>query len=385
MIDPSHLVTNNLPPPVYVEQVVADRRIYPIHKNIQLPALTHDISIDYTALSFTAPQAVRFKYRLSGVDHDWQDVEGRRQAFYMNLRPGRHEFQVIACNNDGVWNTVGDKVAFTILPAFYQTTWCRALALAAILLGIWGSIRMKVRSATAAVESRLGDRLVERDRIARELHDTLLQGFQGLLLHLQTALRGLPENEPARLPLLSALNRGDEILVEGRERVRDLRSHAASAGPLLQMLEKIVCQTEARNGPTLSLNVVGEPRDVPLLVAEETALFAREAISNAMLHSEGTWVKCEVRFLRASLCLSVQDNGTGISAELRDARSKAGHWGLIGMSERADKLNGKMKIDTGAMGTRIELAIPHRIAFAKPERASLHRLRAQIFRRGKAS
>ena len=365
MIDPANLISNKLPPPVHVEQLVADRRIYSTSGNVKLPALTHDISIDYSALSFTVPQAVRFKYRLSGVDKDWQDVEGRRQAFYMNLRPGRHEFQVIACNNDGVWNTVGAKLSFTILPAFYQTIWFLTSAICIVLLAIWGIFQMRVRAAMTAVESRLGERLVERDRIARELHDTLLQGFQALLLHLQTAMRELPENEPARSSLLLALNRGDEILIEGRERVRDLRSHDSSAGALILMLHAAVAQMERLSGPTLELLVSGTPREVPLLVAEELSLFAREAISNAILHSQGDHVSCEVDFKDGGLFLLIQDDGVGISEEVRAARAASGHWGLLGMRERAGKLNAKMTIDTGPSGTRIALRVPRKVAYIR--------------------
>ena len=204
---------------------------------------------------------------------------------------------------------------------------------------------------------------MERDRIARELHDTLLQGFQGLLLQLQTTIRRIPVNVGEREAALSALNQGDEILMQGRDRVRDLRSREGNCGPLVEMLRQTVDQLRVPTGPELSFVVEGVSRDIQLFAAEELTLFAREALSNAVRHAHATSIRCELLFGRASLTLIIGDDGNGIPVEWLQPTGKSGHWGLQGMRERADKLGATFKLGTSERGTRIELRVPARIAY----------------------
>jgi Y_Y_Y domain/Histidine kinase len=198
MIDPAKLIRNTIPPPVHIEAVIADRKSYSPEQYFELPAHTRDLQIDYTALSFVAPQKVRFRYRLDGRDDGWHDSGNRRQAFYTDLRPGRYRFRVIACNNDGVWNDSGASLNFMIAPAFYQQAWFQLLCALAVLATLWSIYWLRLRQATAQVRVRLGARLEERERIARELHDTLLQGFQGLMLRFQAVAKRIPETERTR-------------------------------------------------------------------------------------------------------------------------------------------------------------------------------------------
>ena len=121
MVDPGKCAGNPLAPPVHIEEIVADRKSYSALPDLRLPSLTRDVEINYTALSFVAPQKVRFRYRLDGYDQSWQEAGGRRQAYYSNLPPGKYRFKVIACNNDGVWNENGAALNLSITPAFYQT------------------------------------------------------------------------------------------------------------------------------------------------------------------------------------------------------------------------------------------------------------------------
>jgi hypothetical protein len=149
MIDPAHMVRNLTPPAVHLEQIIADHKLYLPGGGVRLPARTRDVEIDYTALSFTVPQKVGFRYRLEGRDPDWQDAGTRRQAFYTNLSPGQYRFRVIARNNDGVWNETGASWAFSIAPTFYETLWFKTLmALAGISL-IWLLYRLRLRQITA--------------------------------------------------------------------------------------------------------------------------------------------------------------------------------------------------------------------------------------------
>jgi len=145
MIDPDHLDGNPILPPVHVEEIIADHKRYAPRDSLRLPALTRDLEVDYTALSFVAPQKVRFRYKLEGHDSEWQDPGTRRQAFYADLRPGNYRFRVIASNNDGVWNEEGTFLDFSVAPAYYQTNWFRALCVTAFLGVLWALYQVRIQ------------------------------------------------------------------------------------------------------------------------------------------------------------------------------------------------------------------------------------------------
>lgn len=378
-VDVEHLPVNTVPPPVHVEGLVADRRTYPVGEVVQLPARTREVRIDYTALSFVEPQKVKFRYRLSGVDGDWQDVGDRRQAFYMNLRPGRYAFQVIACNNDGVWNMQGDRFALIIPPAFYQTYWFYCLIVVLTFTLLWLVLKLRIRAATEQVESRLTERLGERDRIARELHDTLLQGFQMLLLRLQSVAGVIPDTLVARKMVQDAIERAEAVLIEGRERVRDLRSHEDLDGDLVGRITRLVEVMREPAGSSLTLAVVGQPCPTRSLVAEEVSLIVREAISNSLRHSQCRNIGCELRFEQHKVVLVCRDDGTGIEAESL-AEGRRGHWGLLGMRERARKIESVLTISSQNPGTRVELRVPARIIYVHSRREVLHKIRLFLAR-----
>src|SRR6185436_8635410 len=148
MVDPRHLPFNSVPPPVRIEQIIADRKPYDVAPNdnrLRLPPLTRDVQIDYTALSLVAPEKMRFRYQLEGYDSEWQDVATRRQAFYTNLPPRNYRFRVTASNNSGVWNDTGATLDFAISPAYYQTNWFPALLAGMVLATAWGTHRVRLR------------------------------------------------------------------------------------------------------------------------------------------------------------------------------------------------------------------------------------------------
>ena len=197
-----------------------------------MPVHTRDVQVEYTANSLTVPERVRFRYKLEGLDRDWQDVGTRREALYTNLGPGRYTFRVIASNNDGVWNDTGASIDFAIAPAFYQTRWFYTLCAVACLGLLFGLYQVRMRQVAAQVRSRLEARLAERERIARELHDTLLQGIQGLIWRFQAATDRIPATEPAKELMERSLDRADQLLAESRDKVKDLRPTATAARDL---------------------------------------------------------------------------------------------------------------------------------------------------------
>ena len=198
VIDPQHFPFNKLPPPVQIEKVTADRKTYDAAQGLRLPALVRDLAIDYVALSFVAPEQVKFRYKLEGYDNEWQDAGNRRQAIYTNLPPRAYRFRLMASNNSGVWNEEGALLDFSIAPAFYQTTWFRLAILVLFLFLLWAAYQLRVRQLAHQFNMSLEARVSERLRIARELHDTLLQSFQGLLLRFQSVAKLLPERPDAQ-------------------------------------------------------------------------------------------------------------------------------------------------------------------------------------------
>ena len=186
VLDPHHLAFNKLPPPVHIEQVTADGKTYDASNGLRLPAGVRDLLFNFTALSFVAPEKVRFRVKLEGQDKGWRELVNQRHVHYTNLPPGTYRFRVMACNNSGVWNEEGALLDFSIAPAFYQTNWFRVVCVAVFLALLWAAYQLRVRQLAHQFNMTLEARVSERTRIARELHDTLLQSFQGLLLRFQS-------------------------------------------------------------------------------------------------------------------------------------------------------------------------------------------------------
>ncbi len=268
-VDPDHLYMNRLPPPIYIEQVVADKESYPRQNAIRLPKLTRNIEISYTALSFVVPQRIRFRYKLEGYDFDWQEGGTRRSAFYTNLRPSTYRFVVIACNNSGVWNYQGAALSIVILPAWYQTIWFRLVAFLLLALLGYAFYLLRMRQYAAAMRARFNERLDERVRIARELHDTLLQSFHGLMFQFQGARNLLPGRpESAMQAMDDAILATEQALGEGRDAIRDLRPDAATEHDLSELLTAAgqeLAGILATNGHLTGFRVIveGKPRSFP--------------------------------------------------------------------------------------------------------------------------
>ena len=233
MIDPSKLSQKAFPAVTYVDSVIADRREFSIKDDLTLPSHPRDLQIDYTSPTFPIPQRVKFRYRLDDYDRDWHEAGTRRQAFYTDLPPGKYSFRVIASNSDGVWNESAARLGFFIAPAYYQTNWFRALCAAAFLALLWAAYQLRVRQLAAQFSMRMEERVSERTRIARDLHDTLLQSFQGVLPRFQAAIYKLPEH-PAddRETLEAAVDQASQAITEGRDAVQGLRASTVEKNDL---------------------------------------------------------------------------------------------------------------------------------------------------------
>lgn len=376
VIDPAHIPENKLPPPVDISALIADRKAYVLDSAIILPPQTRRLEIHYTALSFTAPQKVRFRYRLEGHDSDWQEPGTRRQAFYNDLAPGKYRFRVRACNNDGVWNETGAVLEFSILPAYYQTAWFRALCVAAFLLLLWIAYRMRVRQVARAMSVRFDERLQERTRIAQDFHDTYLQTIQGSKLVADSALKQSPDPVRMRgaLEQLSVwLGRATE---EGREALKSLRSSATEKNDLAAAFERAIEECRIDSPIEAFFSVAGEVSEMHPIVRDEVYRIGYEAIRNACVHSRATHLQVELTYAD-NLALRVRDNGIGIPAAMLD-EGKHEHFGLQGMRERAERIMATLKIDTSlGSGTEITLTVPGDIIYRKsggPKRPAIESL-----------
>jgi signal transduction histidine kinase/ligand-binding sensor domain-containing protein len=374
-VDPSRLARNPLPPPVVIRSMAARGKVYRDPGSLSLPDGTSSLVIRYTGLSLSIPERVRFRYRLEGVDDDWVESGNRREAHYANLGPGTYRFRVIAANNDGVWNKEGAVLDFTIPPTFVQSIWFRLLVL--LLLGVlaWGAYTLRLRQVTAQLQKRFDVRIAERERIARELHDTLLQGFQGLVLRFQSVANRIPPEGGLRASIDEALDRADAVLVEGRVRVRELRSDSADRD-LAQALLDAAANAVDDDAPQVLLTVEGAQRRLHPIVREEAERIGEEAIRNAVRHARAETIELLLTYGRRELRMTVRDDGVGMPEAVLASGERVGHFGLVGMRERAERLGGRLAVTSRKdRGTEVALTLPARAAYADGRGGLMERLR----------
>jgi signal transduction histidine kinase/ligand-binding sensor domain-containing protein len=379
-IDPRQLLFNRVPPPVHIEQLIADRKAYEVDSetnvNVALPPRVRDLEIDYTALSMAAPEKVRFRYKLEGRDTGWQEPETRRQAFYTDLRPGKYRFRVIACNNNGVWNEEGASLDFNIAPTWYQTNWFRAACAATFLLLLWFIYQLRLRQLHHQFSIGLEARVNERTRIARDLHDTLLQSFHGLLLRFQTVHALLPSRpEEAKQSLGSIIDQAAQAITESRDAVQGLRSSTIDSNDLAVSIssvgEELSTDKTDHNSAVFHVQVEGTPRKLNPIMRDEIYRIACEALRNAFQHAEARQIEVEIRYDDGHIRLRVRDDGKGIDPKVLSGDGREGHYGLQGMRERAELVGGKLTVWSDLdSGTEVELSIPAAAAYATSARRS---------------
>ncbi len=378
VVDPRHLAVNKLPPPVHVEQVTADRKIYwqnlagAAVSNLRLAPRIRDLQIDYTALSLVAPEKVHFKYMLEGQDQDWKEVVNDRQAQYTNLPPRHYRFRVIASNNSGVWNEEGAALDFVIPPAWYQTNWFRASCVLAFLALLWALYQLRLRQLAGQFNMRLEERVGERTRIARDLHDTLLQSFHGILLFLQSGIHLLDDHPAeAKKTLKTAAEQAERAIVEGREAVQGLRASTVERNDLALAIKTLGGELAATDSdsqrPDFNVQVEGIPRNLHPILRDEVYRIAGEAMRNAFRHADAKQIEVEIHYDERQLRVRVRDNGKGIDPRHLSDHGSGGHFGLRGMRERAKLIRGKLTVWSELdSGTEVELSIPASRAYTAP-------------------
>ena len=365
--DPRRLGRNPVAPQVQIERLRTGGGSYAAQAGLTLPAASSSFSIEFTAPSLSKPERVSFQYQLAGVDAGWQDAGARRAAYYTNVEPGSYRFRVRARNEDGVAGADTAELAVRIPPAFWQTLWFK-LACGLTAAGLLYLLYLtRLRIVTGRVAERLHVRMAERERIARTLHDTILQSVQAITLRLHLVAQELPPDDRIRAKLDALLEQADLAHVEGRDQVHELR--AGQAGDVEHAVAD-AGQHLALMYPTtaFSLQVSGAGRRLHSPVAEEACEIAREALRNAFRHAGAAKVEALLSYDADRFTLLIQDKGRGIDAARADGHAE--HWGLVGMRERAARIGAKLAIDSkpGA-GTRVTLTVPGRLAYAGRRRS----------------
>ena len=353
VIDPENIPLNTSPPPIAIEQLFVDNQSIPLTQKVTLSPGIARLDFYYTALSFIAPENVRFKYRLEGFDDNWIDGGGRRVASYTNLRPGNYKFRVIAANNDGVWNESGAALDFYLQPRFYQTYWFYLLCVVLLALTAWQLYRLRVRRMALQFRAVLA----ERNRIAREIHDNLAQDILGISVQLELVARLMPaaaETTKGHLDRARMLVRNS--MTEARRYVWDLRSQELQKKDLPAALRDTTKRLTAQSNIETVVEVAGLTRPLPVEVESNLLRIGQEAINNAVKHARANRIEVGLNFDTHNVRLSVRDNGRGFdqSEQIAD-----GHFGLLGMRERAEQLGGVLSIDSAPeRGTQIAVEVP---------------------------
>jgi ligand-binding sensor domain-containing protein/signal transduction histidine kinase len=367
-------ITDTAPAIVHIDSLSADGDPIDLQRSVRVPPGGHRVTFSYTGLSLSVPERVRFRYKLDGLDRNWSDPVSTREAVYTNLGAGSYRFRVIASNSDGLWNGTESTLQFQIQPMLWQTWWFRIGSVLFLILAALLVLRLRTVRLTRQMNVRFEERLAERTRIARELHDSLLQGFQGLMFRLQAVRNLLPERPAEAVEALdAALDRADQVVAEGRGTVEDLRQSTVVNHDIVQALGALgqeLAPTPTNNGTSVfRVLVEGKPRDLDPILRDEIYRIAREALRNAFHHSKAHHIEAEISYGDSQFSLRVRDDGEGIDPAIFRDGKRAGHWGLPGMRERAEQFGGHLEVwsEYGA-GTEVELMVPASMAYAASAR-----------------
>jgi signal transduction histidine kinase len=371
-IDPGNFVLRQSMPSLSIQRVtvngapIADRE-HRISGITVGSSKMKELEIDYAGIDLAAPEKVAYKYLLEGEEKEWHDVGARRQAFYSHLKPGSYRFHILAMNGTDRGTELGAPLLISVTPAFYQTPGFIVALVLLIGVLLYIGYLLRVRYLTSSLKKRLKERAEERLRIARELHDTLLQSIHGLMLRFHFATEGLPESEPARGPLLFALSRADEVFVEARKRIEYLRDEVPDEPGIAQKIAKIAEELEIQNALSFRVVEEGQRQFLTDNVEMELCRIAREALINTRNHAKASSAEVVIAYGSSELLMKCCDTGVGIPATVLSDGSRLGHWGLVGMRERATSINGTLQLwSSPETGTQIEVRVPAKRAYRYP-------------------
>lgn len=366
-VDPYRPAGQARPTTVTIKGLTVDGIDFDVsNESVRVAAAPRQLVIHYSALNLSAPETLRFQYRLRGHDAEWVDAGRSRQAVYSRLRAGDYEFQVRALDEDGVFNLSQATLPFVVPKVFYLRPWF--LLLVTIALGgllLWFS-RVNLRREKAALRTRLEERFQERERIARELHDTLLQSVQGMMLSFQAVADNLPEGSPARDSMERALDRAEQVIAEGRDRISGLRGQMAPAEDLATAFQALALEAGRSGATVVRVSNTGKPLALRQEVRDAFYQIGREAVLNALSHAQASEISVTLSYTPGTFGMLVVDDGIGIDPLYQRMHGRPQHGGLRGMYERAGRIDATLTICSNAEnGTRIRLSLPGPAAYKK--------------------
>jgi signal transduction histidine kinase len=368
--DPALYLRQSTPVSVRIESITASGTIFRTPASFRIPARTRSVTFQFSGASLDSPERIWYRFLLEGADQTWSDPVQMRQVGYNNLHSGAYRFRVIASHDGALWNGPETDAAFTIDQAFWETWWFRTgwLFLAGVTLLL--VIRLRMLRLSSQLNARFQERLAERTRIARELHDTLLQSLHGLMFQFQAVRNMLPRKpEDAMQTLDEAISETEQAIAESRDAIHDLRSQPISETDLPALLETAGEELAAakdtnQNSPRFRVIVEGEAKKLSPDLQDEAYRIARELLRNAFRHAGADLIEAEIRYDKNQLRLRIRDDGKGIDPKVLDECRRPGHWGLPGVHERAQSIGSQLSFwsQTGA-GTEVELTIPAAVAY----------------------
>jgi ligand-binding sensor domain-containing protein len=371
VVDPARLNRNEVPVIADIQSIAADDIPIALGSSIRIPPGRQRVVLDFAGLNLSVPGRVRYRFKLDGFDRNWNGPVERREAIYTNLDPGPYRFHVAATNTSGLWNGGEATLDFVIAPQFWQTWWFRACVVLACALAVLGLYRFRLRQLTKQLNVRFEERLGERTRIAQELHDTLLQGFLSASMQLHVAVDRLPAESPAKSSFNRVLQLMSQVIEEGRNAVRGLRSSHSASMNLENAFAQVRQELAVEDDVGFRVIVDGQPKALHPVLRDEVYRIGREALANAFRHARAKSIELELEYAAGRLRLLVRDDGRGIDPQTLES-GREGHWGLRGMRERAERIGAKLHVwSRPSGGTEVELLVPGHVAFQSqpPHRA----------------
>ncbi len=354
----------------------------PAPSNVAGPEVTlsdaqRNFSLEFASLNFLEPNATRYRYRMEPVETQWNEVASdQRVVSYTGLPSGTYAFRAQAAVGRGEWTDPGIDLHIRVLPPWWRSGWFTTLIGALVLLVASLAYAYRLKSIARQYQIRLEARVYERTQIARNLHDTLLQGLQGLILRFQAVAKRIPADEPAREMMERVLVRADAVLLESRSHVQELHASTQVDEDLPAALAAFGEPLAEAHSIGFSVAVEGTVGGLHPILREEVFMIAREALLNACQHSAAHQVEVELAYASSQFRMRIRDDGNGIDPRILAAGGRAGHWGFGNMRERARKIRSQLDIwSSPGAGTEVELRVPATLAYRYSTRADRSRPR----------
>ena len=364
-VDPSRAEPKHRDPILHIEEIAVDGANVPTTSTLTLGPAARRLEVRYTGADLSHGRDVRFRHRLDGFDTEWIDAGTQRVVAYTRLAAGRYRFRVTARDIRGGWKPTEAGVDVIVLAPLYRQLWFITIVACAFLGGLWVIHRAILRTRSAAIYE-------ERSRLAREIHDSLLQGFGGIALQLHAASKRLslaPSQQPHLDRVLSVI---DSTLTQARQLVWDIRQLDDASAGLAKACQSAAHRILGESATAVRVTSVGRGHELPLETRTECLRIIEEALINVRKHAVAANAEVRLRYHWNRLLVTIHDDGSGFN--VGDVRQRPGHWGLQGIQERAAQIGAVISvISRPGEGTQIRLAVPyHRWLFFRRRRSREH-------------